>query len=85
MLVPLLGATLIDTSINSECPFSSRFRVSLNLRDENLSHTELFWLDTIKLQGKSYQVFWNVNDFGAKGGGSTLAIKCVTLKRLNLF
>ena len=34
---------------------------------------------------KSYQVFWNVKDFDAKGDGSTLAIKYVTLKRLNLF
>ena len=37
---------------------------------------------------KSYQVFWNVNDFGTKGDGlidNALTIKCVTLKRLNLF
>ena len=38
-----------------------------------------------KYPDKSYQVFWNVKDFGARGDGSTLAIKYVTLKRLNLF
>ena len=37
---------------------------------------------------ESFQVFWNVKDFGAKGDGlidDALTIKCVTLKRLNLF
>ena len=41
--------------------------------------------DTGENPDKSYQVFWNVKDFGAKGDGSTLAIKYVILKRLNLF
>ena len=37
---------------------------------------------------KSFQVFWNVKDFGTMGDGlidDALMIKCVTLKRLNLF